>query len=54
MFKCPICKKVTEIQRQSCSHCGEILKYTTAEKFDILAESVENAVKKELEARRNR
>jgi hypothetical protein len=30
------------------------IKYTIAEKFDMLAESVENALKKELEARKRR
>lgn len=35
-----------------CSHCGKVLDYTVAEKFDLLAESVEHALKKELEARR--
>ncbi|MNI07525.1 hypothetical protein D3C73_605350 [compost metagenome] len=52
MISCPNCSRVTEIQKLKCSHCGKVLKYTVAEKFDLLAESVENALKKELEARR--
>jgi hypothetical protein len=43
---------MTEIQHSNCSHCGEPLKYTVAEKFDILAASVEKALKKELESRK--
>ncbi|WP_409346732.1 hypothetical protein [Paenibacillus sp. MBLB4367] len=52
MIKCPDCSKPTELQMRHCSHCGKILAYTVAEKFDILAESVEQALKKELEGRR--
>ncbi|KRE52282.1 hypothetical protein ASG85_03930 [Paenibacillus sp. Soil724D2] len=52
MIKCTNCSKLTELQMQRCIHCGKILTYTVAEKFDILAESVEHALKKELEARR--
>ncbi|WP_156411102.1 hypothetical protein [Paenibacillus sp. Soil787] len=52
MIKCTHCSKVTELQLQRCIRCGKTLTYTVAEKFDILAESVEHALKKELEARR--
>jgi hypothetical protein len=52
MINCSSCKKLTEIQKQHCSHCGQVLKYTIAQKFDIMAESVEKALRKELEARR--
>ncbi|MDQ0900507.1 MULTISPECIES: hypothetical protein [unclassified Paenibacillus] len=52
MIKCTNCSKVTDIQMHRCVHCGKILTYTVAEKFDILAESVEYALKMELEARR--
>ena len=52
MIKCTNCSKVTDIQMQRCIHCGKNLNYTVAEKFDILAESVEHALKKELEDRR--
>ncbi len=52
MVKCKKCLKLTELQKQKCSHCGASLDYTVAEKFNMLAESVENALKKELEVRR--
>lgn len=52
MITCKNCSKTTELQMHRCTHCGQILSYTVAEKFDILAESVELALKKELEARR--
>jgi hypothetical protein len=54
MIKCPNCLKHIEIQQRACSFCGETIKYTIAEKFDILAESVENALKKELQTRKKR
>jgi hypothetical protein len=54
MIKCPKCLKNIEIQQINCSFCGETIKYTLAEKFEILAESLENALKKELETRRRR
>jgi len=54
MMKCPKCRKLTEIQYRKCSHCGETIPYTVAEKFDKLAESVELALKKELERRRSK
>ncbi|MDF2649498.1 MAG: hypothetical protein K0Q73_5303 [Paenibacillus sp.] len=54
MINCPFCNKLTEIQKQHCSHCGKVLNLTIAQKFDILAESVEKALKKELETRRKR
>lgn len=53
MIRCPKCSKLIELQLKDCS-CGETIKYTIAERFDILAESVENALKKELEARKRR
>ncbi|WP_171683953.1 hypothetical protein [Paenibacillus planticolens] len=43
---------MTDLQLHKCTHCGVVLGYSVAEKFDILAESVEHALKKELEARR--
>ncbi len=52
MTQCPNCKRNTELQKQKCSYCGETLKYTVAQKFDILAESVESALRLELERRR--
>ncbi|SDC43738.1 hypothetical protein SAMN02799630_00332 [Paenibacillus sp. UNCCL117] len=52
MFKCPACLKPTELQMRRCSHCGNVLKFSVAEKFDMLAESVEAALKKELETRK--
>ncbi|MEC0266256.1 MULTISPECIES: hypothetical protein [Paenibacillus] len=52
MIKCRHCFKMTDLQLQKCSHCGVVLGYSVAEKFDLLAESVEHALKKELEARR--
>jgi uncharacterized OB-fold protein len=52
MIICNKCSNATEIQKYKCSHCGKILDYTVAEKFDILAESVEIALKKEMALRR--
>ncbi|WP_158082043.1 hypothetical protein [Paenibacillus ferrarius] len=52
MIRCKTCSKMTELQLHRCTHCGVILSYSVAEKFDMLAESVENALKKELEQRR--
>lgn len=52
MIKCRHCSKTTDLQLQKCTHCGVDLGYSVAEKFDLLAESVEHALKKELEARR--
>jgi hypothetical protein len=43
---------MTELQRQHCSHCGEVLKYTVEEKFDMLAESVEIVLKREMALRK--
>jgi hypothetical protein len=54
MIKCPNCLKYIELQQRDCSFCGETIKYTIEEKFDILAESVENALKKELETRKRK
>jgi hypothetical protein len=54
MIKCPKCLENIEIQQKCCSFCGETINYTIAEKFEILAESVENALKKELETRKRR
>jgi rRNA maturation protein Nop10 len=54
MIKCPRCMRMTELQMSRCSHCGGVLQFTIAEKFDLLAESVEQALRKELEARRLR
>jgi hypothetical protein len=54
MIKCPNCQKNIALQQRDCSFCGVTIKYTIAEKFDILAESVENALKKELESRKRR
>ncbi|WP_341414350.1 hypothetical protein [Paenibacillus filicis] len=44
----------TELQMSRCSHCGKPLQYTVAEKFDMLAESVEQELRKELAARKLR
>ncbi|MDR6551146.1 putative amidophosphoribosyltransferase [Paenibacillus qinlingensis] len=52
MITCKSCSKPTELQMQRCSHCGAMLSYTVAEKFDLMAEMVEQALKQELEARR--
>ncbi|WP_159883210.1 hypothetical protein [Paenibacillus puerhi] len=52
MIKCPACLKPTELQLRRCSHCGDVLNYTMAEKFDLLAASVEMALKKEWEIRK--
>lgn len=52
MITCKSCSKRTELQNTRCSHCGATLNYSVAEKFDMLAESVEQALKQELEARR--
>ncbi|MFK7694916.1 hypothetical protein [Paenibacillus sp. HJGM_3] len=43
---------MTELQKQNCSHCGETLEFTVAEKFDLLAESVEVVLKKEMALRK--
>ncbi|WP_189020770.1 hypothetical protein [Paenibacillus marchantiophytorum] len=52
MIRCKSCAKLTELQMHRCTHCGVVLSYSVSEKFDLLAESVENALKKELELRR--
>lgn len=52
MIKCPKCAKMTELQKQNCSHCGETMEFTVAEKFDLLAESVEVVLKKEMALRK--
>lgn len=52
MIKCPKCSGATELQKQTCSHCGTTLEWTVAEKFDMLAQSVETALKKEMAIRR--
>ncbi|WP_179232817.1 hypothetical protein [Paenibacillus rigui] len=54
MMKCPRCYKLIEIHQKECAYCGAVIKHTIAQKFDMLAESVENALKRELEARRRR
>ncbi|WP_127582325.1 hypothetical protein [Paenibacillus koleovorans] len=52
MFRCAHCSKVTDLQWRNCAHCGKVIDYTVAEKFDMLAESVEAALKKELQNRK--
>ncbi|MGO4500319.1 hypothetical protein AB4114_31080 [Paenibacillus sp. 2RAB27] len=52
MITCKSCSKPTELHMQRCSHCGALSPYTVAEKFDMMAELVEQALKQELEARR--
>jgi hypothetical protein len=54
MIKCPKCYRHIELHQRDCSYCGKNIQYAIAEKFDILAESVENALKKELEARKRK
>lgn len=52
MITCPKCRRKTELQKEHCSQCGEILEFSVEEKFDILAESVETVLKKEMALRR--
>ncbi|GAA4847967.1 hypothetical protein GCM10023310_27590 [Paenibacillus vulneris] len=52
MTPCPNCKRNTELQKQKCPHCGKTFQYTVAQKFDLMAESVEAALRLELERRK--
>jgi ribosomal protein L20 len=53
MVECPHCSKQTEFTRL-CSHCGGIIIHTVEEKFNLLAEAVENALKKEVLKRKQK
>jgi t-SNARE complex subunit (syntaxin) len=53
MVECPHCSKLTEFKRL-CSHCGGIVIHTVEEKFNLLADSVEKALKKEANKRKNK
>lgn len=53
MVECPNCTKPTAFQRH-CSHCGTILKHTIEEKFELLGEAVEKALKKERQKRKKK
>ncbi|KPV56258.1 hypothetical protein QJ48_28710 [Paenibacillus sp. A3] len=53
MVECPHCTKPTAFQRQ-CSHCGTILQHTVEEKFELLSEAVEKALKKEGQKRKKK
>ncbi|WNR46232.1 hypothetical protein [Paenibacillus roseipurpureus] len=52
MKNCPSCSKRTEPHFQNCPYCGAKITFTVAEKFDQMAELVEQALKQELESRR--
>ncbi|SCW28927.1 hypothetical protein SAMN04487970_1001304 [Paenibacillus tianmuensis] len=53
MVECPNCAKPTAFQRH-CSHCGTILQHTAEEKFELLGEAVEKAIKKERQERKKK
>ncbi|MFB6363330.1 zinc ribbon domain-containing protein [Paenibacillus elgii] len=53
MVECPNCAKPTAFQRH-CSHCGIILQHTAEEKFELLGEAVEKAIKKERQKRKKK
>ena len=52
MITCKTCSKLTDLKQQRCTHCGVKLSHTAAERFDAMAELIEQALKQELEARR--
>ncbi|GLI05401.1 hypothetical protein YDYSG_14310 [Paenibacillus tyrfis] len=53
MVECPNCAKPTAFQRH-CSHCGTIIQHTVEEKFELLSEAVEKALKKERQKRKKK
>jgi uncharacterized membrane protein YvbJ len=53
MIECPACGKSTKYE-QACTYCGAKLKQSTEDRFQMMAESVENALKLERKKRKQR